>query len=220
MSALQGQGSPSRRDGELGALDLTSTNSPQKREVLAQMPDSVKQEIAQNNMVQLKLQNRQQSLLSSTDLQFQNILAVNHQGMSNLSASSYRSKYQCYSRFFIIKSFTEEDVHKAIKYNVWSSTVGGNAILDQALADVKNFKDTMPKDLDKNSDGQSEDDNAKDAEVYLMFSVNKSKHFCGVAKMASHVRNDVRHDQLWKQQGKWPGSISIDWLHVKDIPNT
>ena len=53
-----------------------------------------------------------------------------------------------------------------------------------------------------------------------MFSVNKSKHFCGVAKMLGAVRKDIRHDNLWRQSNKWPGSISIEWLSVKDIPNS
>jgi hypothetical protein len=38
----------------------------------------------------------------------------------------------------------------------------------------------------------------KDSEVYLLFSVNKSKHFCGIAKMASEVKHSVGHAALWK----------------------
>ena len=38
--------------------------------------------------------------------------------------------------FFIIKSFTEEDVHKAVKYGIWSSTAAGNQILNKAFLDV------------------------------------------------------------------------------------
>lgn len=45
-----------------------------------------------------------------------------------------------YSRFFIIKSYTEEDVHKAIKYQLWSSTERGNRILDEAFVDLQNLK--------------------------------------------------------------------------------
>jgi len=36
------------------------------------------------------------------------------------------------ARFFVIKSFTEEDVHKSMKYQVWSSTPEGNKRLDEA----------------------------------------------------------------------------------------
>ena len=37
------------------------------------------------------------------------------------------------SQFFIIKSFSEEDVHKAIKYKVWSSTKTGNQTLNNSF---------------------------------------------------------------------------------------
>lgn len=103
-----------------------------------------------------------------------------------MSNSTYRSKYQCYSRFFIIKSFTEEDIHKAIKYNVWSSTESGNHILDRAYHDVKKFKDQATMQGGEALDIIDEVV-PRDAEVYLMFSVNKSKHFCGVAKMMNRV---------------------------------
>jgi hypothetical protein len=53
-----------------------------------------------------------------------------------------------------------------------------------------------------------------------MFSVNKSKHFCGVAKMKGRVSHSVNHENLWKQSGKWPGSIRIEWIYIKDVPNT
>ena len=64
------------------------------------------------------------------------------------------------NRFFIIKSYTDEDVHKAIKYSIWSSNAKGNEILDQAWLEVESFRKENPKE---------------EAEVYLLFSVNKSK---------------------------------------------
>ncbi len=36
------------------------------------------------------------------------------------------------ARFFVIKSFSEEDVHKSMKYQVWSSTPEGNKRLNEA----------------------------------------------------------------------------------------
>lgn len=61
---------------------------------------------------------------------------------------------ESYSRFFIIKSYTEEDVHKAIKYEIWSSTEAGNRILDEAYHEVQALKSQLASD------------------VYLFFSVN------------------------------------------------
>jgi hypothetical protein len=61
---------------------------------------------------------------------------------------------ESYSRFFVIKSYTEEDVHKAIKYEIWSSTEAGNRILDEAYQEVQALRSQLASD------------------VYLFFSVN------------------------------------------------
>ena len=41
------------------------------------------------------------------------------------------------AKFFVIKSYSEDDVHKSIKYNVWSSTLHGNKKLVNAYEDAK-----------------------------------------------------------------------------------
>ena len=41
------------------------------------------------------------------------------------------------AKFFVIKSYSEDDVHKSIKYNVWSSTPHGNKKLENAYEDAK-----------------------------------------------------------------------------------
>jgi hypothetical protein len=69
------------------------------------------------------------------------------------------------ARYFVIKSYTEEDVHKSIKYEIWSSTDPGNKRLDKA------FKETAGR-----------------GPIYLFFSVNASGHFCGMAEMLTPVR--------------------------------
>jgi hypothetical protein len=40
------------------------------------------------------------------------------------------------AKFFIIKSYSEDDVHKCIKYNVWASTPNGNKKLDAAYQEA------------------------------------------------------------------------------------
>jgi hypothetical protein len=42
------------------------------------------------------------------------------------------TKYE-HAKFFVIKSYSEDDVHKSIKYNVWASTPAGNKRLDAAF---------------------------------------------------------------------------------------
>lgn len=99
------------------------------------------------------------------------------------------------SQFFIIKSFSEEDVHKAIKYGVWSSTKTGNQTLSNA------FK------LCTENGGH----------VYLIFSTNGSGRYSGIARMKSHC-DDEKSFIYWTQDGKWPGLFDIEWLLIKDVP--
>lgn len=113
-------------------------------------------------------------------------------------------------RFFIIKSFTEEDVHRAVKYKVWCSTYYGNRRLKSAWEQMRA-------------------ESLTEGEIYLFFSVNASGHFCGIAKMTSNFDPDVKKSKdIWckdehnagGQNSKWRGSFDIHWLYVKDIPNS
>ncbi|XP_037101647.1 YTH domain-containing family protein 1-like [Syngnathus acus] len=98
-------------------------------------------------------------------------------------------------RVFIIKSYSEDDIHRSIKYSIWCSTEHGNKRLDLAFR-------TM------NSKGP----------VYLLFSVNGSGHFCGVAEMRSPVDYGTSAG-VWAQD-KWKGKFDVNWLFVKDVPNS
>lgn len=49
-----------------------------------------------------------------------------------------------YAKFFIIKSFSEDNVHKSIKYNVWASTPHGNKKLDAAYHKAKEMEGNRP----------------------------------------------------------------------------
>eukprot|EP00897_Mesotaenium_endlicherianum_P000549 jgi/Mesen1/10495/ME000083S09994 len=51
------------------------------------------------------------------------------------NAVDFRTKYRA-AKFFVIKSYSEDDVHKSIKYNVWASTPGGNKKLQQAYEEA------------------------------------------------------------------------------------
>ena len=57
------------------------------------------------------------------------------------------------ARFFIIKSYSEDNVHKSIKYGVWASTTNGNKKLDLAYHEVKEKEEHCP--------------------IFLLFSVSK-----------------------------------------------
>ncbi|KAK8706438.1 hypothetical protein V6N13_050004 [Hibiscus sabdariffa] len=105
------------------------------------------------------------------------------------------------AKFFVIKSYSEDDVHKSIKYNVWSSTPHGNKKLDVAFEDAQKVAAGKPSGCP----------------IFLFFSVNASGQFCGVAEMIGQV--DFLKDMDFWQQDKWSGSFPVKWHVVKDVPN-
>ncbi|KAL0676113.1 hypothetical protein Bca4012_004094 [Brassica carinata] len=100
------------------------------------------------------------------------------------------------SSLFIIKSYSEDDVHKSIKYNVWASTSNANKKLD-----------ARPKD-----------EKEQPCPVFLLFSVNGSSQFCGVVEMIGPV-DFVKSVEYWKQD-KWSGQFPVKWHIIKDVPNS
>ncbi|KAJ8759061.1 hypothetical protein K2173_003299 [Erythroxylum novogranatense] len=102
------------------------------------------------------------------------------------------------AKFFVIKSYSEDNVHKSIKYGVWASTQNGNRKLDAAYREAKEKHETFP--------------------VFLLFSVNASAQFCGVAEMVGPVDFDKSVD-YW-QQDKWSGQFPVRWQIIKDVPNS
>ncbi|EJU00782.1 YTH-domain-containing protein, partial [Dacryopinax primogenitus] len=99
------------------------------------------------------------------------------------------------ARYFVIKSYTEDDVHKSLKYEIWSSTEPGNKRLDRA------FKESAGR-----------------GPIYLFFSVNASGHFCGVAEMLTPL-DYTRSSTVWAQD-KWKGVFKVRWIFVRDVPNS
>ncbi|XP_062198035.1 YTH domain-containing protein ECT2-like [Phragmites australis] len=106
-----------------------------------------------------------------------------------------------YAKFFVIKSIGEADVHKSIKYGVWSSSSNGNSKLDSAFRDADRISRR----------------NSTKCPVFLFFSVNGSGHFCGMAEMVGPV--DFQRDMDFWCQDKWSGCFPVRWHIVKDIPN-
>ncbi|XP_052175082.1 YTH domain-containing protein ECT4-like [Diospyros lotus] len=100
------------------------------------------------------------------------------------------------AKFFIIKSYSEDDVHKSIKYGVWASTPNGNKKLDAAYKEAQ----------------------AVGCPIFLFFSVNASGQFVGLAEMVGTV--DFSKSLEYWQQDKWTGCFPVKWHIVKDVPNS
>ncbi|CDY43306.1 BnaC06g01620D [Brassica napus] len=106
------------------------------------------------------------------------------------------------AKFFVIKSYSEDDVHKSIKYNVWSSTLHGNKKLQSAYEDAQRIAT----------------EKSCECPIFLFFSVNASGLFCGMAEMTGPVSFEKDMD-FW-QQDKWSGSFPVKWHIIKDVPNS
>jgi hypothetical protein len=98
----------------------------------------------------------------------------------------------------VIKSSNEENVHKAVKYGVWT-TIASNMDLLRKL-------------------GRDLVDNGK--ETFLFFSVSKSNNFLGAARLKSGymqgkfpywVKNNKAHPNQFE------GYFHIEWVSIKDI---
>lgn len=70
------------------------------------------------------------------------------------------------AKFFVIKSYSEDDVHKSIKYGMWASTVTGNKKLDAAYREAMEKPSKCP--------------------VFLFFSVSFSMLITGSIYSALH----------------------------------
>lgn len=86
-------------------------------------------------------------------------------------------------------------MHKAVKYNVWTSTKTGNQTLNNAHQIATE----------------------KGGEIYLFFSGNRSGRFLGVAKMKEEVQLD-KYFPFWTQDNRWGGLFEIEWVFIKDVP--
>jgi hypothetical protein len=97
------------------------------------------------------------------------------------------------ARFFVLKPQSEDDVHQAVKYGVWTSS----AAVNQRLNDI--FYECSGRFA-----------------VLLFFSVVKSGQFLGVAQMMSPYVREATY-QGWTQPRE--GSFKVSWMYVKDISN-
>uniref|UniRef100_A0A0A9DS64 YTH domain-containing family protein n=1 Tax=Arundo donax TaxID=35708 RepID=A0A0A9DS64_ARUDO len=114
--------------------------------------------------------------------------------------SNFSTEYE-HAKFFMIKSYSEDDIHKGIKYNVWASTPNGNNKLDAAFHEAQT--------LVKEKGGK--------CPVFLFFSVNTSGQFVGLAEMLGPV--DFKKTMDFWQEDKWNGFFPIVWHIIKDTPN-
>ncbi|KAK4241794.1 YT521-B-like domain-containing protein [Achaetomium macrosporum] len=96
------------------------------------------------------------------------------------------------TRYFIVKSFTEENVRRCMEDGLWTTQVQNEAIFAEAFKKCKN--------------------------VILFFSVNKSRAFQGYARMASAPSPDTPSPK-WVKGLNWDTShpFRVQWLSKTSV---
>jgi hypothetical protein len=95
----------------------------------------------------------------------------------------------------VIRSGNDDNIHKAIKYGIWTTTYRNKNKLDQYWRDYLENK----------------------VDTYLFFSAVKSGHFEGVARLISGYHEETFPFWWENQHGKFKGHFELEWIYIKDI---
>ena len=183
-----GRGQKKYRGNNRGGKNFYNNNYQNKQRYPQQygMPPYIQNTYYNNPYYQQQILYRTEMYIGS---KYRQLIDINQRNMKLIDSINSNSK------FFVIKSFSEEDVHKSIKYNVWSSSKDGNLTLSNAFRITEENK----------------------GNVYLFFSCNGSGRYQGVARMKTPC-DETKTFGLWTQDGKWPGLFDVEWLFIKDVP--
>jgi hypothetical protein len=154
------------------SLDSLKLND---NEILTSESNIIKQKYSPSS----KSHNRSRSKPENNKKNKQKLVKIDYSAINSESFNIEKELDVTKDKFFVIKSFSAQDVYNSIIYKIWCSTESGNIKLNSAF---------------KEPNGGN---------VYLFFSVNGSGYFCGVAKMVSEVDFNWQPDaHLWSHSTK------------------
>lgn len=153
--------------------------------------------MSKSNIWSTTYRSANESLLPPTLLQDEE--SEDYQRESNYSFQNIRG-IQCEvseaSRFFVIKSYSMDDVNASIMNGIWTSTKMGNKRLDKAFQETRKTG----------------------GKIFLFFLVNCSGRFCGVVEMKEQVDFNGTSD-IWAEKTRWKGIFPVDWHIIKPVAN-
>jgi hypothetical protein len=94
------------------------------------------------------------------------------------------------SDFYIIRSKKLDDVHKAIKYGVWTSSPKNNM----------NFNNSFRRKTN----------------VFFVFTCLTEDYFLGIAQMTG-LNEQNKEFAYWGEIGKWLGLNPIKWVNLSNV---
>lgn len=128
--------------------------------------------------------------------EYTNIEQVKQRFMSMRSINNDESDLSAYqdASFFVMRSSSYDDIHKAMKYGIWTSTGDNNAKISEAFAKNK-------------EEGRK---------VVLLFRVASENILCGAAELISDFIEEQQFDYWWSK-ARWKGIFNLKWIFIKNI---
>ncbi|KAH6765222.1 cleavage and polyadenylation specificity factor 30 [Perilla frutescens var. frutescens] len=143
----------------------------------------------ESGIVHQQPQQAQQSQQQGNQVQIQNTA----NGQHNQASRSATPLPQGTSRYFVVKSCNRENLELSVQQGVWATQRSNEAKLNEAFETVEN--------------------------VILIFSVNKTRHFQGCAKMTSRIGGSVAGGN-WKHAhgtAHYGRNFSVKWLKLCEL---
>jgi YTH domain-containing family protein len=113
--------------------------------------------------------------------------------LQSLNTTEFELFFRGKGKFIVMLSACEDDIHKSLKYGIWTSTPECNHFLHTLFLA-----------------------NRQNEPIYMFFSVFGSEMFVGMAEMISAVNFNASFNG-WYPEFSNPGYFSVRWIYVKDI---
>eukprot|EP00827_Trimyema_finlayi_P001801 TRINITY_DN1798_c0_g1_i1.p1 TRINITY_DN1798_c0_g1~~TRINITY_DN1798_c0_g1_i1.p1 ORF type:complete len:247 (-),score=84.18 TRINITY_DN1798_c0_g1_i1:10-750(-) len=98
------------------------------------------------------------------------------------------------ANFYIVNNITEDDIHKTMKYGLYSSIPENNEILRSIWEKAKQNNNI----------------------VYIFFGSQYKNYLNGVAQMTDDLNPGISF-KYWSEQTKFLGSCKLEWIYIKSL---
>lgn len=119
----------------------------------------------------------------------QRFMSLRHINDENINMDQYKD-----ADYFIMRSSSYDDIHKAMKYGISTSTSENNARMSEAFAAAVEAG----------------------RKVVLFFRVASENILCGAAELISNYIEEQQFDYWWSK-ARWKGIFNVKWIYIKNI---
>ena len=95
--------------------------------------------------------------------------------------------------FYVIRSKKIDDIHKAVKYGVWTSSPQNNKRIEESFYHKQN----------------------QNGNIFFVYTFIGAPGFVGVARL---VGIDLKKEfPFWGEIGRWIGVMFVEWVYIRDV---